>query len=358
MAPAALTESVPELRVLVTGGSGFVGSHIVLRLLEDGATQIAIVSRKPKILPVDDKFKQRLSYHAVDIADDAQVKDVFTLFKPHAVIHTAAPQYTDAAAMHQRATVKGTQVLLSCAKKCPHTRTLVYTSSDSACVPTQTPLTEDHAELYTENNYPNPYALSKALADRATLAANSNELSTAVLRIPGIYGENDNNFIPQLISSLRKNEQKMQVGENKKVFEFIYVKKAAEAHVLALRALLDPSTSSAVAGEAFFVSDGRPEPFFDFTRRCYAAAGSPVAPNEITVIPLAALQAAASTGEWAYRIFTLGFKQPGLRRHSIDHLDRGVCWSIEKAKQRLGYEPVADQDEAIKRSMDWGLSNL
>jgi sterol-4alpha-carboxylate 3-dehydrogenase (decarboxylating) len=150
----------------------------------------------------------------------------------------------------------------------------------------------------------------------------------------------------------------MQVGQNKKVFEFLYIAKAAEAHVLALRALLDPADTCRVAGEAFFVSDGRPQPFFDFARKCYAAAGSPVAPGQVTVIPLAALQAAASTGEWAYRVFTLGFKQPTLRRNSIDHLDRGVCWNINKAKERLGYEPVADQDDAIKRSMDWATANL
>ncbi|KAF2448088.1 NAD(P)-binding protein [Karstenula rhodostoma CBS 690.94] len=358
MAPAALAEHIRELRVLVTGGSGFLGAHIVARLLDEGAPNVAIVSRHPKPLDVDEHLGQRLSYHAADVADERQLQHVFTQFRPHAVIHTAAPHHNAAAATHTRATVEGTRVLLECANKCAETRAFVYTSSDSACVPTQTPLVEEKAELYTESRYPNPYALSKALADHATLLANSKELMTAVVRIPAIYGENDNNFIPQLLASVRKKEHKMQVGQNKKVFEFLYVKKAAEAHVLALRALLDPSASSDVAGEAFFVSDGHPEPFFDFARRCYAAAGSPVAPDDITIIPLAALQAAASAGEWAYRILTLGTKQPTLRRDNINHLDRGVCWSIEKAKHRLGYEPVADQDEAIKRSMDWAVSSL
>lgn len=358
MPPAALTEHQRELRVLVTGGGGFLGAHIVARLLDEGAAAVAVVSRQPTPLAVDDHLRPRLSYHAADVADEHQLEAVFTQFRPHAVIHTAAPRHTDAAATHTRATVDGTRVLLECATRCADTRALVYTSSDSACAPTQTPLVEDHAELYTQSRYPNPYALSKALADRATLAANSKHLLTAVVRIPVLYGENDTNFIPQLLSSVRKKEHRMQVGPNKKVFEFLYVKKAAEAHVLAVRALLDPSVSAQVAGEAFFVSDGRPEPFFDFSRRCYAAAGSPVAPGDVTVIPLAALQAAASAGEWAYRILTLGTKQPALRRDSIDHLDRGACWSIEKAKHRLGYEPVADQDEAIQRTMDWAVSTL
>jgi sterol-4alpha-carboxylate 3-dehydrogenase (decarboxylating) len=358
MAPAPLTEHISELRVLVTGGSGFLGAHIVSRLLDEGAAKVAILSRNPKPLSVDDRLKDRLSYHAIDVADETQIQKLITQLQPHAVIHTAAPHHTDNAATQNRATVGGTSVLLECAKACPETRAFVYTSSDSACVPTQTPLAEEDAELYTASHYPNHYARSKALADRATQAANSDTLMTAVIRVPILYGENDTNFIPQLLASVRKNEHKMQVGQNKKVFEFLYIKKAAEAHVLALRALLDPSTSSQVAGNAFFVSDGLPQPFFDFARKCYAAAGSSVSPSDVTVIPLAPMQAAASAGEWAYRIFTLGSKQPNLRRDSIDHLDRGVCWSIEKAKHRLGYEPVADQDEAIKRSMDWAVSTL
>jgi sterol-4alpha-carboxylate 3-dehydrogenase (decarboxylating) len=56
----------------------------------------------------------------------------------------------------------------------------------------------------------------------------------------------------------------------------------------------------------------------------------------MTVIPLAALQATASVGEWAYWMFTLSAKQLTLRRNSVDYLDRSVCWSIEKLKQRLG----------------------
>lgn len=179
-----------------------------------------------------------------------------------------------------------------------------------------------------------------------------------MLRIPILYGEHDNNFVPQLIKSIRKNEHNIQIGNDKKVFEFLYVRKAAEVHALAVRALLNPTTVCKVAGETFFVSDGRPEAFFQFCRRCYAAAGSPVASDQVTVIPLAALQAAASIGEWIYWVFTLGSVEPNLRRQIIDHLDRGCCWNIDKAKQKLGYEPVVDQNEAIEQSMQLAIANL
>jgi sterol-4alpha-carboxylate 3-dehydrogenase (decarboxylating) len=340
-------------RVLVTGGGGFLGAHIVEQLLIDSDTLVAITSRNPRA-PLE---HDRLSYHAADIASAEQVQAVFSRFKPQVVIHTASPQSTATAASLIRTNIEGTKVLLQCAKSCSETRAFIYTSSDSAVEPTQTPLTEDKAKLYDEKHYVNPYGMTKAVADTAVQAANCTELQTAVIRLPSIYGERDTNFVPQLVSSVRKEEHRMQIGQNKKSFEFVYVAKAAEAHILAARALLNPKTAVSVAGEAFFISDGRPEPFFNFARRCYAAIGHSVAPNEATIIPMLLMQFMASATEWAYYIFTLGTTKPTLQRRSIDHLDKGCCWSIDKARKRLGYEPVKDQDAAMKRSMEWAVAH-
>ncbi|KAF4967691.1 hypothetical protein FSARC_4751 [Fusarium sarcochroum] len=343
-------------RVLVTGGSGFLGGHIVRQLLDDAAITVAIVSRHPK-LPADITHHSRISIHAADVSVPAQINAVFEAVKPHAIIHTASPTYLDTTTALVKANIDGTRALLQASKECSDTRAFVFTSSHTAVVPTQKPLSEDDAELYTETNSPNAYAMSKAVAERIVIAANSSELRTSAIRMPSIWGQNDPNFVPQLVASIRKKEHKMQVGSNTKLFEFLYIDKAAEAHILAMRSLLDPESSGA-AGEAFFISDGKPYPFFDFSRKFYAAGGHPVAPEEVTTIPLGAMQVMASTVEWAYWVFTLGYMKPTLRRVSIDQLDTGCCWSLEKAKKTLGYEPVADQDDAIKETMAWAMANL
>ncbi|OAK98516.1 NAD(P)-binding protein [Phaeosphaeriaceae sp. SRC1lsM3a] len=346
--------SQSPVRVLVTGGGGFLGSHIVDQLLLEPSTLVAITSRNPHVLMKND----RLSTHPADLASSADIQGIFNSFKPHVVIHTASPRHTDSIAALKRANIEGTNILLNCAKKCDTTRAFIYTSSDSAVEPSEEPLTEEHAKLYDDHHFPNPYGLTKAVADAAVQAANCDELYTVVLRVPGIYGEKDTSgMTAQFASSVRKKEHKMQIGQNKKSFEFVYAGKAAEAHVLAMRALMNPQKAAGVAGEAFFITDGKPQPFFEFARRCYASIGSPVAPDEVTIIPMYAMQLMASAGEWAYFIFTLGMVKPTLRRHGIDHLDKNCCWSIQKARKRLGYEPIDDQDAAIKRSMEWAVAN-
>ncbi|KAF5659148.1 C-3 sterol dehydrogenase (C-4 decarboxylase) [Fusarium circinatum] len=344
-------------RVLVTGGSGFLGGYVVRQLLSDTGTTVAIVSRHPK-MPGDVADESRVSLHAADLTVPSQIEQVFRTFKPHAVIHTASPSYIDTPANLIKANIDGTKALLEAALACADTRAFVFTSSDSAVIPTQEPLSEENSVLYDETNAPNAYAMSKAAAERLVIASNSEQLWTAAVRIPATYGEYDMNFVRQLVQSIRRKEHKMQVGNDTKIFEFLYVKKAAEAHIIAMRALLDFERRDIAGGQAFFISDGRPQKFFNFSRKLYAAAGYPVAMEEVTRVPFFIMQAMASTAEWIYWIMTLGYIKPGMRRTAIDHLDSGCCWSLDKAKRVLGYEPVADQDEAIKKTMEWGMKAL
>ncbi|KAF5570962.1 C-3 sterol dehydrogenase (C-4 decarboxylase) [Fusarium phyllophilum] len=344
-------------RILVTGGSGFLGGHVARQLLEDAETTVAIISRHPK-MPADVADKSRVSLHAADLTIPRQIEQVFETFKPHAVIHTASPSYIDTPANLINANIDGTKALLKAASACVDTSAFVFTSSDSAVIPSQEPLSEEDSVLYDETNAPNAYAMSKAAAERLVVASNSERLWTAAIRIPATYGEYDMNFVRQFVQSIRRKEHKMQVGNDSKAFEFLYVKKAAEAHLLAMEALLDTETREKAGGQTFFISDGRPQKFFDFSRKCYAAAGYPVASEEVTKIPFFVMQAMASTAEWVYWKVTLGYVKPGMRRTAIDHLDSGCCWSLDKAKRILGYEPVVYQDEVVRKAMEWGMKAL
>ena len=198
-------------RVLVTGGSGFLGSHIVRRLLQSSECEaVVVVSRNPRRQLSD----SRISYHHADITDEDAVRELLDSFSPQAIIHTVSPPPKAKEKIQFRVNVTGTQILLRCAIECEAVRAFVYTSSDSAIVPSKGPLTEDRATLYDTASSTFPYGKTKAIADALVLGASCSQLHTATIRIPVIYGEDDHNFVPQLVASIRKNEHRMQVGSD------------------------------------------------------------------------------------------------------------------------------------------------
>ncbi|EED17828.1 NAD dependent epimerase/dehydratase, putative [Talaromyces stipitatus ATCC 10500] len=331
--------------VLVVGGCGYLGSNLVKMLQEEPTcTAIHVISRTPT-----QNLHPGVTYHAGDISDARQVADLFTKINPRVVFHTASPKDIAPESLLRKTNIEGTRNLLKAARETKSTRAFIYTGSDSALE--QMPgvkQTEETAKLYTERSKDaNPYAKSKAIADAEVQAANTSlTLTTAVIRIPGLYGENDDNCVGTLLETITRGEHNVQVGDNKPIFEFVYVKKACEAHILAAKRILEGRLNG---GQAFFISDGVSLPYFDFARKLYAGAGHLVPPDQIKVMPLWLVVGIAKLGEWLYWAFTFNTKFPKMRSQRIRYLAGGCQWDVSKAREQLGYEPVTDQDAVLKK---------
>lgn len=167
------------------------------------------------------------------------------------------------------------------------------------------------------------------------------------------------------MASIKKGQHNIQIRDNKRIFEFVYVDSACSAHILAAKQLLAEDSEARkeekVNGEAFFVSDGVSMPYFDFPRKVCEFAGYPVAEKDVKIVPGWAVWYFTALSEWAFWAFTFRTLAPKLRLGGVEYVMYGGCeWSIDKAKKRLGYEPVPDQDAVLKKwwSMRWiGFGN-
>ncbi|KAL8899388.1 MAG: hypothetical protein Q9207_006225 [Kuettlingeria erythrocarpa] len=349
--------SQPLRSVVVVGGCGFLGYEIVRSLTKEPSCSVAVLSRNPREPRVDG-----VSYHTCDITHIDALKALFLKLQPGVVIHSASPLFfqdrVDQAALHQT-NVRGTRNLLGVATATSSVRALVYTSSSAVHVRSTGSFLTENAPLVDRSTSSDGYAVSKAIADTMVLNANGPDLRTLCLRLPAIYGERDTQLIPGSLAVLRDQKTHIQLGDNKNLYDAIYVGNAASAHLVAAKALLRADAATKVDGEAFFVTDDAAVPFWDFQRKIWAAAGDVTELKQVQVIPAWVGMAMAALVEYLFLIFTLGRKSPPktLRRSVLRYAieDRSHC--IDKAKERLQYRPLIDTDEGVRRGVAWALQH-
>lgn len=350
--------SEPLGSVLVVGGCGFLGYQVVSMLVNEPNCSVSVLSRNPGHPRV-----AGVPYYACDITEINSLRSLILEIRPRIILNTASPIFykdkVDEALLHQ-VNVVGTQNLLDVAKTTKSVKAFVQTSSSSVHAGSDFQFIREAAPLLDRSSKASEYAITKALADMMVLATNCQELHTLCLRPPVIYGERDGQLIPGVLAILRDKKTHIQLGDNTNLYDSIYVDNAASAHVAAAKALLRNDASNLkVDGEAFFITDDAPMPFWDFQRKIWAAAGDKTPLTKVHVIPAWVGLAIATIVEYLFWVFTLGQKLPPktLRRDVLRYAVTNRTYCIEKAKGRLGYKPLIDTDEGIKRGVKWALQN-
>jgi sterol-4alpha-carboxylate 3-dehydrogenase (decarboxylating) len=345
--------------VLVTGGCGFLGSHIVDALVADHFAVVAISRNPTRYCNPDAR------YVALNLHNAEAVAALIDHVQPYAIVHTVTAGPNAPRAAHDKE-YKATKNLLEIAHQAPSVKAFIYTSSAEAVANLNGShkLSETDAVLHTDASAPTNYARVKAASERLIRSFNrsvacsergyAGSLRTVILRMPGIYGPRDGSIAPGLLQGTNTLVSRLQFGDNKSLNEWIYVESAASAHLLATKALLNDDVSG-IEGEVFFFSDGEPLRFWDFARKLWAAAGDKNVsrPEKRIVSPWAPIVALATLVELLTFIFTFGRMIPPMSRHHLQYMRFGAWWDIGKARERLQYEPLVSTDEGIRRTVAW-----
>lgn len=156
----------------------------------------------------------------------------------------------------------------------------------------------------------------------------------------------DRLLIPAMMQVMVDKRTHIQIGNNQNLFDFTYIENAAHAHLLAAdRLSADHPKHSQVAGEAFFISNNEPRPYWDFPRALWRAAGH--TPGRISVIPKWLAMVIAIVMEV---VAWLRGTEATLTRFRVHYICLTRYCNIEKARQALDYIPPVPLDEGIKQS--------
>lgn len=354
--------SKPATSVLVIGGCGFLGHHIVSQLLAPSTSSVSVLD-----LRTTSNRLEGATYYDADITSPTAVREVLQKAKPQIIIHTASPvanagYNATQKALYYKVNVEGTRNLLEQAGEVGGVKAFVYTSSASVVHDTVSDLVnaDERWPVLRAPLQKEYYAETKAMAEELVLQANrkSGDMLTIALRPAGIFGEGDTQMMPPMLGALERGQTNFQLGENDNLFDFTYVGNVAYAHVLAAVALMEthalttqPLDHERVDGEAFFITNGSPVYFWDFARMVWSAAGDETTPAQVWVIGTSLGLMLATVIEWLF--WLAGGRKPNLTRQQVRFSSMTRYYSIDKARIRLGYKPKWGVEESVQKTVQW-----
>ena len=320
------------MKVLVTGGGGFLGSAVCRLLLRRGHEPVAY-QRSPAAAIA----AAGATVHCGDICDRRTLAAAAQ--GCDAVIHTAgkAGVWGDAAEYH-RVNVDGTRAVIAACREAGIT-ILVHASSPSI-VHAGKDIEHGNESLPVPTHFLAPYPASKARAEILALAANGRGIRTTALRPHLIWGPGDPHILPRLMARVRRGRLLLP-GANCRV-DTVYVDNAAEAHVDALMNLAGAATA---AGRAYFVSNGEPVPQREIIGHLLLAAGIEA---RIVPVPGVLARVAGAVCETTWRTLRLR-SEPPITRFTASQLSTAHWFDITAAQRDFGYRPRISIAEGLER---------
>lgn len=324
------------MRALVTGGGGFLGGAIVRGLLAEGH---AVVSYSRGAYPE----LERLGVRCVrgDLAQGTGLETA--LIGVDTVFHTAAKAGVwGARAEYFRANVDGTRHVLDAVRAAGIGR-LVYTSSPSVCFDGRDHLDAGNDLPYAARHLA-PYPESKAVAERAVLAANGPELATCALRPHLIIGPGDPHILPRLVRRARSGRLVI-VGRGENRVTCTDVENAAAAHLDAAQRL---SPDAPHAGRAYFIGQEEPIRLWSWINALLERLGLAPATRRI---PEGLARGLGLALELAWKATRAG-GEPPLTRFLALQLARSHTYDLGPARRDFGYRERISLAEATERAIE------
>lgn len=306
------------MEVFVTGGSGFVGRHLLRALAEEGHHARALARSDAAAATVDAVGAEPVRG---DLADAAALER--GMAGCDVVVHAAAltDQWGPADRFHA-INVTGTAAVLAAARNAGVPR-LVHVSSEAV-------LADGRALVQVDETYPRParpvgqYPRTKGLAEDLVLRANSPELATAAVRPRFVWGPEDATVLPAILESVRRGRWSWVDGGNY-LTSTCHVANVCEGIVLA--------AARGRGGGVYFLTDGPPVTVRQFLTDLAATAGVDL-PGRSVPRRVAWASAAALETLWSV------LRRPGeppLTRTFLALAAQEMTVVDAKARRELGY---------------------
>jgi len=321
------------MKAIVTGATGFLGSHLVETLVDKGWSVIAFGrnATRGKVIA-----SEQVHYKYAEITDKKQLKTAFEAADVvfHCAAHTSI--WGDYSTFYDT-NVTGSLNVLECCEDFMIKR-LVYISSSSVYFDF-----DDHASIKEDDaldkGFVNAYAKTKYLGEKVLLKHKKNT-EVAIIRPKSIIGERDLTIMPR-IQKIADSGIFPIMNNGEAVVDITYVKNVT--HALLLLAEAD-----SVDGKCYNITNDSPLKVKDFLQKIFNNRSKKVC---LVKTPYKGMYLASGAIEAISKTLHLG--EPRLTRFGVGLFAKTLYLNIDKAKQELGYKPIFTLEQGIERYSEW-----
>lgn len=318
-------------QILVTGGTGFIGSHLVRHFVSAGHT-VRFLGRSLEAA-------QCLMLEGAQFVQ-GDLRHWETVLAAHEgmdwVVHSGAlssawGRYEDFCDIN----VLGTEHVI---KACKHhgVKRLVHISS-----PSVTNTFANQFNITETTPYPNKfvsmYSETKKLAEDVVEKAQENGLCAVIIRPKAVFGPGDQAIFPRLIDAARRNKLRI-IGNGNTKTDVTYVDNVVHAVCLALE-------TERANGQKYIITNDEPVVLWDLIQTLLKRLGLHLPSKKV---PKAMAMRVACLLETLARA-THSNKEPVLTQYKVGILAFSQTYDITKAKKELGYQPQVSVGEGLER---------
>lgn len=310
------------MKILITGGAGFMGSELVRESVDKGI-EVSIIDMLTYAGDMErlKGYENRFTFYNLDITEQEKVNEIFQKEKPNVIVHMAAETHVDRSIRSStefiETNVRGTQVLLDAAKEVGIDKFInIATDEVYGALGENGQFTED-----TPLNPNSPYSASKAAADMLGRSYfKTFGLPVVTLRPSNYYGpwQYPEKLIPVMVFKAYMNEKLPVYGKGDNVREWLYITDCASAIFSVIE--------KGVPGEIYNLGSGEERRNIDTVKSILSIMGKPESLIEYVA------------------------DRPGHDfRYSLN---------IDKIKNELSWEPKIKFEEGIEKTVNWYLENI
>jgi nucleoside-diphosphate-sugar epimerase len=326
------------MRILVTGGGGFLGTHIIKELLKNSTYIVTNFSRHT-YTHLEDIGVPTIKGDLRKKADVERALD----FGFDAIFHVAAlagvwGRYED----YYDINYLGTKNVLE-ATKARGIQKLIYTSTPSVVFNKKDLLGVDEKYPYA-TEFLNAYSQTKTMAEKLVLEMNDGvSFLTCAIRPHLIWGPGDPHLFPRIFQGGKEGKLRI-VGDGHNLVDIVYVENAAMAHV---QAFIHLKSGSPVCGQSYFIGQERPVKLWDFINQVLGVANLPPVTKYIKI------STAYRLGwflEKLFKLFGINKPDPSMTRFVALNLGKSHYFLHDKAKRDFGYYPAISIEEGLQKT--------